>query len=119
MLQDNLIRMAEKYQESLIDDGFEDYLDDEKGVITLFNNIIKDYKRMMKRCKKEGVDVGDVMMEVELAQEEFKSSETASEKHNLISRIKDRIICLMEICDDVPIGIDKKYRKDLFEIFKG
>ena len=117
MLQDNLLKIANKYYNDLVDSNLECYLKNETNIAYVFKTALNDYKRMLKQCKKEGIDVGDDVSEIDSIVYEYKISEFKSDKTNLISRIKDRVICLIEICDEIPPFLDKRYRKDLVEMF--
>ena len=118
MLQDNLLKIAEQYHKSLEEED-EDIIEDEVSACILFERILNDYKKMMKSCKKEGHDVGDIVKEVKEMEMEYKTCDTLCEKQNFFSRVKDRIVCLIEICNDTPKHIAKKYcDKDLFDLFE-
>jgi len=112
--QDNLLKLAEKYEE-----GFSSEYDDidEKELNKLFASVVRDYGRMYKRCSKEGVDTGD--SEAKDYKDDFKLS-TSEEKEELINRVKDRIASLAEECEVVPEDIDNKYSrtKDLVSMFE-
>jgi len=112
--EDNLLKLAEKYEESfsfMYDDI------DEKEINKLCTSVIKDYGRIYKICKIEGLDPGD-SEEIDY-KNDFNVS-TAEEKEDLIKRVKDRIASLLEVCEKVPNDINRKYSnvKDLVSIFE-
>jgi len=112
--EDNLLKLAEKYEESFSSD-YDDM--DEKEINKLFASVIKDYGRIYKRCKIEGLDPGT--SEEKEYKEDFVIS-TAEEKEDLIKRVEDRIASLLEVCERAPRDINKKYSKvkDLVSIFQ-
>lgn len=112
--EDNLLKLAQKYEESFILD-YDDM--SEKEINKMFSSVIKDYGRLYKRCKIEGLDPGS--SEENDYKSDFKIS-TAEEKEDLIKRVKDRIASLLEVCENVPKDIDEKYSnvKDLVSMFE-
>lgn len=112
--EDNLLKIAAKYEEEFSSD-YENL--DEKELNKIFSSVIKDYGRIFKRCSTEGVDAGE--SEANDYKKDFKIS-TAEEKEELINRVEERIASLIEICEEVPNDIDEKYarEKDLVTLFK-
>lgn len=113
--EDNILRIAEMYKKSFKDTelDFEESEDDD--LFSVFADVIKDYFKIMRRCSKEGVDVGS--SDIDVYKDDFQSS-SAEQREEIIERIKERIVSLMELCEKVPEDIEKKYtEQDLVSIF--
>ena len=112
--EDNLLKLAEKYEESFSSD-YDDM--DEKELNRLFASVIRDYGRIYKTCSREGLDAGD--SDLKEYKDNFNIS-TAEEKEELIGRVKERIASLAEACETSPDDISEKYsrEKDLVTLFK-
>ena len=79
----------------------------------IFKEIISDYKKITKKCKRQGVDIGDTE---EVQFEKLFKDGSISEKEFVITDMKDRIVCLMDLCAYVPVKIKRKYCKDLVDL---
>ncbi len=112
-IEDGLLKIADQYETSLANEGFDDYFDNEE-LIKVFSTIMSDYKKIIKTCSKEGLDVGDTYLNE--YKEEFQSTDDICEKEEIIEDIASRIKMLIDICDDIPEEIALKYNKDLVEI---
>jgi hypothetical protein len=104
---DNLLNVADFYDNES-DDEF-----DKIAMRDIFKEIISDYKKIAKKCQRQGVDIGNT--EEEQFEKLFKDG-SISEKQFVITDMKDRIICLMDLCSYVPVKIRRKYSKDLVDL---
>jgi hypothetical protein len=114
--EDNLLKIAESYREDLMNnDEYEDI--SEEDLKKVFSTIMKDYKRMIKKCSLEGIDAVDTESDSYI--DEFKNC-CVEEKEDLINRIKDRIGFLIDACETVPEDIEEKYsvEKDLVSMME-
>lgn len=107
-MKDKLLNVAYIYEDDL-----SDYHSDNFSIADTFKEIILDYKRITKKCKRQGVDIGS---SEEKQFEKLFNEGSISEKEFVITDIKDRIVCLMDLCVHVPIKIRKKYCKDLVDL---
>ena len=114
--EDNLLKLAELYREDLMRDGSYEEIDEE-DLKKVFSRLMKDYKRMIKKCSSEGIDADDVESSTYI--EEFKTC-CPEEKEELIERISDRIASLIDVCETVPEDIEVKYarEKDLVSLME-
>jgi len=111
--EDNLLKVADDFEKSLIDQGYDSCFDD-KDLADTFKEIMDDYKTVVKSCDKEGIDIGND--EINEFKENFICAELLSEKEVLIEEIKEKIISLMNLCDNIPEKISEKYACDLFDL---
>lgn len=111
-IEDNLLKIADRYEKKLNDGGYDDCFGDVELADT-FKEIMEDYKQLIKTCKKEGIDVGS--SDVKEYKEEFETS-TIEEKEIVIDRIKDRILSLINVCENIPAKIGQKYIEDTFNL---
>ena len=110
--EDNLLKVADEYESSLLDNNFDNCYNNVELAAT-FKEIITDYKKIIKICENEGTDIGETC--VVKYEYDFEES-SADDKEEIINTIRDRIISLIEMCDEVPETIDRKYIKDLVDI---
>ena len=108
----NLLETADDYEKTLVDGGFEDSFDHVTLAAT-FKEIMHDYKKMIKVCDKEELDIGET--HVDEYKEQFESA-NVDEKSEIITQLKTRVESLAEACDDVPASIITKYFKDLVDL---
>ena len=110
--EDNLLKVANEYECSLLDNGYNECYDLQELAET-FKEVITDYKKMVKVCEEGGIDTGE--SDIHKYEYEFEEGDIDN-KEEIIDKIKERIISLVEICDDIPKNIDRKYIKDLVDI---
>ena len=108
----NLLETADDYEKTLIDGGFEDSFD-HIALAATFKGIIKDYKKIIKTCAKEDLDIGET--NVDKYQNEFEKG-NVEEKAEIINEVKNKVEILANACDDVPASIIAKYFKDLVDL---
>lgn len=111
-----MIETADKFEKSLRENGFDDCFDHAELANT-FKEVITDYKKIIKTCKNDGIDVGDEPENVEKYIEDFENA-NLNEKEEIISEAKEKLISMLGICDDAPAKIYEKYMKDLFDIIE-
>lgn len=104
---DKLLNVANFYEDES-DDRF-----DRIAMRDIFREIISDYKKIVKKCQRQGVDIGPT--EEEQFEKLFKEG-SISEKEFVITDMKDRIVCLIDLCSHVPDKIKRKYMKDLVDL---
>lgn len=112
MSKKSLLTVADEFEKNLSEMGFEECYN-EVELAETFKGVMSDYKKMIKTCEKEGLDVGE--FELDKYEEEFVSGEV-DEREEMIERIKERIISLIDVCESVPQKISQKYTKDLFDM---
>ena len=111
--KNDLLDVDNDYQKCLIED--EDFdCDDKESLKKTFKDIISDYKKVLKKCKKEGIDTG--VSEEQQYQKLFELGDI-NEKEEIISEMKDNIKSLLDLCN-IP-EIASKYFKDLVDIMYG
>ena len=107
-----MLEMAEDYEKSLVDGGFEDSFNHIALAVT-FKEIMRDYKKIIKTCAKEDLDIGET--HVDKYQSEFERG-NIEEKTEIIMEMKNKVETLAGACDDVPAAIIAKYFKDLVDL---
>ena len=88
-------------------DSFSDLIDEE-DIKKTFEETISDYKRLIKKCKHEGLDVFD-----EGFDKEYKTSSSIEQRREVLGSLQDQIKELLSSCDLPPKDIFKKYSDDL------
>lgn len=109
--EDNLLKIADEYENHLESSGFDCFQDAE--LAATFKEIISDYKTITNICKTEGLDINEPG--IKELENEFKEAEL-DEKEGIVEGIKERISSLMDMCDNPPEKIVKKYYMDLFDL---
>ena len=105
-----LLELAENYQSELADNDFE-----AEELAETFKEIYGDLKKLVKACNKEGLEVE--VEEIEEYEENFEGA-GIEQKQEIIDEVISEINELMEICEDPPEKIKKKYSlMDLVDIF--
>lgn len=110
-IEDNLLKYAEQYQESLENEHNESSPEE---VRDLFKSIFNDYKKMLKKCKKQGIDIDNDIEEYEVLLEDG----SCKEQIDAVENVQDKIINMMDLCDNVPQSLESKYRKDVVDLIK-
>ncbi len=115
--EDNLLKIANSYESSMIDDGiYDEFSDDEMRA--LFNTLVSDYRKVVKICKKDGIDVGDAIEDVDECVDAFEEA-NFDNREEVLDKVKERILILINLCDEIPDKIMKKYcEKDLLDIIE-
>lgn len=103
----DILSIAENYEEDIEEDRF-----DTEDMKNIFEEIIKDYKKLVKKCKRQGIDIGKTD---EQKFEDLFNDGSIKEKNFAIDNMQERIKYLLDICEFVPIKIKRKYRKDLVD----
>ena len=113
-IEDNILKIANEYEVNLGNLGFDDN-ESADEIKDLFRDIIKDYKKMIRKCERDGIEIDDDIKEFEVVLEDG----SCEEQYGAISNVKDKIVNLMDLCgDDVPEKMEEKYRQDLFDLMK-
>lgn len=102
-----ILNIADLYEADL-EDQFDDF-----EIRDIFKEVISDYKKIAKKCKRQGVDIGAT--EEDQFEKLFKQG-SIEEKQFVITDMKDRIVYLMDLCTYVPEKIRRKYSKDLVDL---
>ncbi len=89
-------------------DEFYDSVDEEE-ISSLFKESIIDYKRLFKRCSKEGAELDN---ESESYIEEYDSS-SPSARLQVIANLQEQIQEMISLCENPPKYIVDKYSDDL------
>ena len=110
-MKKNITDIADEFEKSL-NGGFEECFEEE-GLANTFRECMQDYKKILKTCEEDGIDVGET--EEKEFQEDFICG-SSGDKEEIIDQIKERIVSLIEICDDVPQKLEEKYIKDLVDL---
>ncbi|MFZ4399411.1 MAG: hypothetical protein ACOYO1_05195 [Bacteroidales bacterium] len=112
--EDKLLKIADNFEKSLIEDGFESFFDHEQ-LVKAFKEIMTDYKKIVNVCKKESIDVGET--NISEFKENFDDGDL-SDKEDIIDKIRERVVSLMNICNNVPEKIVERYDQDLVDIIE-
>ena len=91
-------------------DFFSESVEDE-SLSDIFKEAISDYKRLIKRCKNEGLDLSSC--DYEEYSKEYKTSTTIEQRREIFASLQDEIKNLLDSCDLPPKDITKKYSDDL------
>ena len=111
--EDNLLKIANSYKQSLINDGFCDSFT-ENDLADNFDEIISDYRRLLRLYKKEGIEISD-SLNVNDELKEFEVSDI-DDKEDIIERMKDRIQNMIKESEvPPPAKLVKKYCEDSYE----
>jgi hypothetical protein len=84
---------------------------DEQEITGSFKTALADYKRLFKRCEKEGVEVSDELDSYK--DEYYDSSPSISKRLEIIAELKEQIVTMISSCERPPKDIMKKYSEDL------
>jgi len=85
-------------------------IEDAEIASDLFKKAVRDYKRLIKTCEREGVSVLD---ETEDYKEAFGSSHSVGSRLTLIKNVRNEIKSMIDVCSSPPKDIISKYSEDL------
>lgn len=106
--KDLLDTVADLYAADLFDDQFDDI-----SIRNTFEEIVKDYNKMARKCRRQGYDID--CSDEKRFQKLFERG-TIEEKEFVITKMRDRVLYLIDLCPVVPMSIKKKYCKDLVDL---
>ncbi len=107
---DSLSGCARELCKSSYDDSSLDSID-EQEITASFKKVLGDYKRILKRCELEGLEVSD---DIESYKDEYyDSSPSISKRLEIMAELREQIRTMITSCERPPKDILRKYSEDL------
>jgi len=100
--------ILQKNNDSSPVDDFDDC--DQAQITDLFCKCLADYRRVIKACIRDGIEVENDTQEIK---EEYVTSSSFQKRLEIIASIQEQIISMAEACDNPPRGVVSKYSEDL------
>jgi hypothetical protein len=82
---------------------------DDCEITSFFKKTLLDYKRIVKRCEREGLEISN---DIDLYKEEYQSASTVK-RLEIIAGLQDQIKTMISSCESPPKYISQKYSEDL------
>lgn len=108
-MEDNLMKIAQGYEDEL--SLYEDV--NEKEIDDIFSEIFSDYKKIIKACETEDIEVENDIPEIS----KINNDGSFDDKLQSIEKMKKDIVDIIEECDISNIISEKLLRKYMIRDF--
>jgi len=89
---------------------------DEEEICAVFKKALSDYSRVIKACRREGLEVDNDTPDI---QEEYTSTPSISKRLEIIANLREQIVSMMDSCEKPPKDIINRYSEDLVSRIEG